>query len=102
MDNLEINTCYADSVKSISDIIAETSYLDKTYEQCEHNIREWLKKVPTLKLSNQDKEFVIYILESRYQNIEVLKEHFQRECHLRQKTKDNIDCKAPVSPIDRR
>lgn len=54
-------------------INAETSYVDKTYKQAEHNINKWENKLPSLNLSKEEKAIMLYIIQSRKQNIEILK-----------------------------
>lgn len=59
----------------ISKLMSETSYLDKTYNECEKNINKWLEIIDKIKLPKDDMELLKYILYSRRDNIHILKDH---------------------------
>lgn len=62
---------------------SETSYLNKTYSEAEKNIHFWKKQIKKLKISRHDYAMMNYILESRFQNIQTLKEfHGQKQTKL--------------------
>lgn len=59
---------------------SETSYHDKTYSEAEENIKKWQKTIKDLNLTKHDFKLWDYILKSRFQNIQILKEfHGKKE-----------------------
>ena len=67
------------------DLIAETSYFDKTYAEAKKAIDKWMPLVKKSDMPEDDKQLLIYILGSRRENIAILQECFRNETRHRNK-----------------
>lgn len=57
-------------------VMAETSYSDKPLDTASANIRKWRVELEKIWLPDEIRETLFYLMDSRQENIVILKDHY--------------------------